>query len=1361
MEKLPEVYYFCPKYYSIPFNIMEKYPLIFALCLLELVCPFAFSQAPSNFQFKKYQVNEGLSENSVNCIMQDRKGFLWLGTKDGLNKFDGVNFTVYRSQFGKENSIGNNYIRSIVEKDDSIIYVGTDDGLYIMNRITEQFERLEDRLGIESKKISSVCKLLLTTDGDLWISTVKDGVFRYDQVENRLDIINSRNFDLTACAAWTVFEDESGCIWVGSRAGLFQYNSVNGYLEPVNGITDFGNNSNMEILAIFEDEKGNLWLGTWSDGILFYNKQQKGAVAYCGPKDKEHYITHIRTFLQYDATNLLVGADDGLYLFDTEMRKATRIDSPYDKYSLGDQNVYSLFRDREGGIWVGTYFGGLNYMNTKMMVIENYFPNYKEGNLSGKAVSQFCEDNHGNLWIATEDGGLNYFDTQTKEFQQPVNTSYHNIHPLMLVGDELWIGTFSRGVDIYNTRTKRLRNYQKSLNNVYTLDDNCIFSLYRTNAGDIYVGTTTGLNKYDFKHDRFIRIISDSISFVYDIKEDSYRNLWIAMYGNGVAKLDQNTGTWKYYSCEQNRDQPIFNSKLTGIHIDNQKRLWFSSEGRGIFLYDYATDGFTNISEKEGLPNNIVYGILDDQFGNIWVSSNKGLSSIPASLDLKQIKNYTQDDGLQSNEFNYKSSFKASDGKLYFGGINGFNCFYPQDLKAKINTVIPPVEITGLQILERSDEAMQNYILYCINSGESIRLKHDHSSLRISFVSLSYMAQNKNQYAYKLDGMDNKWNHIGNNRSVTYVNLSPGKYTFRVKASNNNNIWNETGAELTFEILPPFWLSYPAKILYVLLLLVLLYGVFFYFIRQSKRKQQKQLETYKTEQETRAFKSKIEFFTNIAHEIRTPVSLIQAPLEEIIHSGDGNRETRQNLSIIEKNSARLNVLINQLLDFRKMDATEHIINASKVDLTRHLSELYERFRKTAQSKNIDFRLILPKAPVEIISDADALTKIVGNFLTNALKYTKNKITLELQVTDSGQLCVLVADNGKGIANDQKTLIFDPFYQIPTTDMKIGTGIGLSLAKHLAEILGGNIDVQDNPGGGSIFLFTFRSLPAEQYRTEINEQTENIVATEDITYPTDEKSHILIVEDNLDMLHFIDSSLKQEYKSDTAENAATANRLITTKSYDLIIADIMMPEISGIEFVKQLRENINYSHIPIILLSAKTDNNTKIEGLNAGADVFIEKPFSILYLKAQISSLLANRRAIIDVFNRSPLASYAILTTNRNDQEFISKLNSEIDKNISESDFSIESLTDKLFISRSGLQRKLKSICGYTPGDYLRTYRLKKAAQLLLQEDARINEVAYNVGFSSPSYFTKCFIKQFGMLPKEFIRKHNKNQRNDV
>lgn len=1329
--------------------------------ILMLGCHQAASaQAPSNFQFKKYQVNEGLSENTVNCITQDRKGFLWLGTKDGLNKFDGVNFTVYRNQSGKENSIGNNYIRSIMENGDTLLYIGTDDGMYIMNRISETFERLEDKLGIGKKIIGSVCKLLLSHDGKLWIATVKDGIFQYDPSTNNLDSISSAEYNLTNCAVWTVFEDKSGCVWVGSRAGLFQYNTGNGLLEPVNGITDFGNNSNMEILDIFEDEKGNLWLGTWSDGILFYNKQQKGAIAYCGPKNKEHYITHIRAFLQYDSTTLLVGADDGLYLFSTETRKATRIDSPYDKYSLGDQNVYSLFRDREGGIWVGTYFGGLNYLNTKMMVIENYFPSYKKGNLSGKAVSQFCEDKNGNLWIATEDGGLNYFNSRTKEFQQPINTSYHNIHPLMLVGDELWIGTFSRGLDIYNTRTKRMRNHQKSLNDTCTLDDNCIFSLYRTNAGDIYVGTTTGLNKYDPKHDRFIRIVSDSISFVYDIKEDSYRNLWIAMYGNGVAKLDQYSGKWKYYSCAQNQGKPIFNSKLTGIHIDNQKRLWFSSEGRGIFLYDYATDNFTNIAEKDGLPNNIVYGILDDQFGNIWVSSNKGLSSIPANMDLKRIKNYTQEDGLQSNEFNYKSSFKASDGKLYFGGINGFNCFYPQDLKTKINTIVPPVEITGLQILEHSDEAMQNNILHCINSGKPIRLKHYHSSLRISFVSLSYMAQSKNQYAYKLDGMDAKWNHIDNNRSVTYVNLSPGKYTFRVKASNNDNIWNETGTELTFEIMPPFWLSYPAKILYVLLLILSLYAVFFYLIRRSKHKQEQQLETYKTEQETRAFKSKIEFFTNIAHEIRTPVSLIQAPLEEIIHSGDGNRETRQNLSIIEKNSERLNVLINQLLDFRKMDAAEHIVNASKVDLTRHLTELYERFRKTAQSRNIDFRLILPPNPVEIVSDADALTKIIGNFLTNALKYTNNKICLELQVMDNGQLRISVTDNGQGIANDQKALIFDPFYQIPTSDMKNGTGIGLSLAKHLAEILGGDIEIQDNPTGGAIFIFTFRSLPEEQDKPPIL-QADNIATTEkNIPETSDDKSHVLIVEDNTDMLHFMENSLKAEYRTDTAKNAIIANGLIEAKSYDLIITDIMMPDINGIDFVKHLRENINYSHIPIILLSAKTDNHTKIEGLNAGADVFIEKPFSISYLKAQISSLLLNRRSIIDVFNRSPLASYAILTTNRNDQEFISRLNNEIDKNISESDFSIESLTDKLFISRSNLQRKLKSICGYTPGDYLRTYRLKKAAQLLLQEDARINEVAYNVGFSSPSYFTKCFIKQFGMLPKEFIRKHSKNTKSN-
>ncbi|MFT3739952.1 MAG: two-component regulator propeller domain-containing protein [Breznakibacter sp.] len=1307
----------------------------------------------SNIQFRKFQVNEGLSENTATCIMQDRKGYLWLGTKDGLNKFDGINFTVYRNQ-NDEKSIGNNFIKKIVQADDHTLYIATDNGMYIMDMATETFKRLETILNLADRTITSITSLLIDKQGLLWITSMAQGVYVFDPVKIELKRIKSWEYDLTKTSIWTVFEDKSGGIWVGSRIGLLQYNPGKDLLEPVEGLIEYTTDFNKEILSIFEDPKGNLWLGTWQNGIIFYNKQRKGYSGFCGPHSKDYYITHIRAFLQYDDTNLLVGADDGLYLLNTDTKKTARVDVPYNRYSLGDQNVYSIMRDREGGIWIGTYFGGLNYLSNSVLSIEKYLPNDREGFLSGKAISQFCEDEKGNLWIATEDGGLNYFDVTTKRFSQPVQTSYHNIHPLILINNELWIGTFSRGLDVYNTITKTIRHYRNNPTKSNSINDDCVFSLYQTRSGEIYVGTTIGLNRYNPQTDDFTHIEKDSISFVYDIKEDAYHNLWVASYNKGIARRNGKTGKWTYYNQKADENDPIVNSKLTGIYIDTQKRLWLSSEGHGLFLYDYAKDRFQNISEKDGLPNNVVYGILDDQFGNIWVSSNQGLVSFPFG-DIGSQKRYTQEDGLQSNEFNYKSSLKSRNGKLYFGGINGFNCFYPQNLNNNINIVTPSVEITGMQLLGRDNESKDKLIWNAINRKEPIVLTHNQASFTISFISLSYVAQSKNQYAYMLEGADSDWNHIGNNRNVTYVNLQPGKYTFRVKASNNNGIWNQTGTKVQFEILPPFWQSAPAKILYVIVWLLLALVLVKHYVKKSKTKQQSQLEAYKAEQEMLVFKSKIDFFTNIAHEIRTPVSLIKAPLEEIIQSNDGNANTRQNLSIIEKNSERLNVLINQLLDFRKMDSSEYVVHADKVNLKKLVIELYERFRKTAQSQKIDFDIAMPeKADIWAISDSDALTKIIGNFLTNALKFTNNKIVLTLKFDADDSFMVSVADNGRGIPNELKSHIFDPFYQVHSYDNKKGTGIGLFLAKHLSEVLGGKIQITDNPGGGSIFCFQFKNLP-ESKPEQTQPFHEKPTGVPDITVTrTDSTKHLLVVEDNVDMLHFIETSMSNEYRVDTAENAAEALTLMEKSAYDVVVTDIMMPDIDGLRFTQILRDNINYSHIPIVLLSAKTDNLTKVEGLRAGADVFIEKPFSTSYLKAQISSLLANRNAIMEAFNRSPLTSYSILATNKSDQDFLNKLNEEIDSHISDSDFSIESLTDKLFISRSNLQRKLKTICGFTPGDYLRTYRLKKAASLLLENGLRINEVAFEVGFSSPSYFTKCFVKQFGILPKEFVKQHS-------
>lgn len=1317
-----------------------------------------YSRDNSDFHFKKIQVDDGLSENAVYCILQDSKGFMWFGTKDGLNRYDGNSFRAFRHNSEKPNSIGNNFIRSIIETKDNNLYIGTDAGVYIMNVVEETFKKVTSITNQGVGVTSAVNSLYEDRSGTIWIATMNQGIFKYNPKSQKLTSAELSKYNLGKTACWYIYGNLSGNIWVGTRLGLLWYNKATDKLDPIESMFNFSDNFSHEILSILEDRNGSLWLGTWYKGLCLYDKQSDSYISYLNGENSSQYVTHIRAIFQYDEKTLFIGSDDGLYLFDLETKEAKRLDMPQLEHSLSDQNVYGIYKDRENGIWIGTYFGGVNYLNPFQTNIDTYYPDHRPGTLSGKAISQFCEDPAGNLWIATEDGGINYFNAETKVITQPITTSYHNIHALLLDGEKLWIGTFSRGIDLYNIKTKSLSNYQNKSQNKNSLNDNCVFSLYKTRKGEIFAGTPEGLNIYNKASDSFTPI--DSITgFIYDIKEDDSENLWLATYGNGVIKYDSKTSKWIHYDSILTQENPIVNSKLTSIYIDNQRRILFSSEGRGIFVYDPKKDNFINISEADGLPNNVVYGILDDLFGNLWISCNKGLVCFNLSVPQNAIL-YNKEDGLQSNQFNYKSSYKTKKAKLYFGGINGFSSFYPQNLNANKNIIIPPVEITKINLLGNPEPEMENEIQIKLNKKQKIKLPYNKSSFTISYISLSYVTQTKNQYAYKLEGADSEWNYAGNNKNVTYVNLPYGKYLFKIKATNNDGLWNETGTELEIEILPPFWLSLPAKMVYIILLASLFYIVLSFYWKKNKKKQKQQLEAFKSEQETLAFKSKIDFFTTIAHEIRTPLSLITAPLEEVINKDKEDSETAQNLLIVDKNCKRLTVLVNQLLDFRKMDSTQYIVNPENIDLKELISELHERFKKTAQKKQIDLIVNLPpNENIKVNSDPDALIKIIGNLLTNALKYTKDKIVLSLIYNPDKSYTVTVEDNGRGIADGHKKLIFDPFYQVQSEDGKIGTGLGLSLAKNLTEFLGGTIEAVDNKNGGATFVFHFSDLEPSFPKIEVSDDTSKIASAEK-GHPTETNCQyrILVVEDNPDMVSFIRKSLSDKYDVDTALDATEALDSLEENNYDIIISDIMMPGIDGISFVKKLKSDIIYSHIPVILLSAKTENAIKIEGLLSGADVFIEKPFSMSYLKAQISSLLENRKTMLDAFNRSPLISYSKLASNKNDEIFLNRLNEEIEKHISDENFSVESLTDILNISRSNLQRKLKSIGDVTPGDYLRNYRLRKACKLLLETDMRINEVAYSVGFNSPSYFAKVFQKTYNMLPKEFIIKYSNDDK---
>ena len=1331
---------------------MKRLKILYTLLLLAFSVQM-FAIGNTNFRFRKIQVDEGLSENTIYCILQDSKGFMWFGTKDGLNRYDGSNFRVFRHSALNPSSLGNNFIRCMAEGADGILYIGTDIGLYIMDTVHETFTPVTLET-LEGKRLTTaVNSLFIDRDGRLWIGSMYQGIFTYEPLKQALRQVEIKDHKLGQNAVWTIYGDRSGTIWVGTRLGLLRYNAGLKELEAVEGLFSPLENSDHEVLTILEDTKGSLWLGTWSDGVRFFDRQRYYNTSYLGLQSETDYITHVRALYQYDNTHLLIGSDDGLYLFDMDSKESKRIDIPQSHYSMSDQNVYSIASDREGGIWIGTYFGGINYLDVFLLPVETYYADVKHGMLSGKAVSQFCEGANGNMWVATEDGGLNYFDVRTKQISQPIQTSYHNTHALLLDDDNLWIGTFSRGIDIYNTRTGKLVNYRSNVHDEFTLNDDCVFSLYRTKKGDIYAGTPVGLNKYDREADRFVRI-HEVTGFIYDIREDDLGNLWVATYGNGVVRLDVKAKKWRYYDQIISSDHPVVGSKLTSIYIDAQKRLIFTSEGRGIFVYDYQTDTFRNISEAEGLPNNVVYGVLDDPFGNLWLSCNKGIVCFDIQTP-DNYKLYNKEDGLQSNQFNYKSSYKTRDGKFYFGGINGFSCFYPQDLSQLQNKHVPSVVITGVRLLGDAN-GQDADIQTLLNKQQQIVFPYHKSSFTISYVSLSYQSQNKNEYAYMLEGVDKDWTPAGNNKNVTYVNLRPGEYSFKVKASNNSGVWNEEGAQINIEILPPFWLSLPAKLLYLVLSIALVYSLISYFWKKHKEKQTQQLYAFKTEQETLAFKSKIDFFTNIAHEIRTPVSLIKAPLEEVIALGEGSEDTKHNLFVIEKNCNRLSVLINQLLDFRKMDSTDYHLNPEEIDLKNYMTELYERFKKTVVSRDIEFTLSLPNHPVgSIIFDSDVLTKIIGNLLTNAMKFTSDKIIFTMIVNEDRSYTVTVEDNGKGIPDDLKKLVFDPFYQIEPDSNKVGTGIGLSLVKKLSKIVNGKVTVSDGQMGGALFSFTFSELSRElpEQKNVTDNASVDVPAEKRPEIKERDKSAVLVVDDNPEITSFIKKVLERDYIVDTALDANTAWELLEDRGYDLIISDIMMPDVDGISFTKRIKADLNYSHIPVILLSAKTENAVKIEGLRSGAEVFMEKPFSTSFLKAQILSLLENRRTILEAFNRSPLASYSILATTKGDEVFLNKLNEEIEKNLSDETFSVESLTDVLGISRSNLQRKLKAICGVSPGEYLRNYRLKKACKMLLEGDLRINEVAYYVGFSSASYFAKVFIKCYDMSPKEFIRRN--------
>lgn len=1323
-------------------------------CVLACFFITIFCQAQSveeHYYFKNLSIRNGLSQNTVNAILQDRKGFMWLGTKDGLNRYDGLSFRKFKHDAANPRSIGNSFITSLYEDFNGNIWVGTDAGVYIYYPEKEAFEEF-DCQSLEKTRIErSVSMIAGDKQGRVWIAVEAQGMFCYDARQKLL-----RNYPLSEISSnikcFTF--DSGGTLWLGFYGDGPYYSkdnlaTVHPYGSPEDGKREFEGGV---ITKIVQGNYNCLYIGSVKEGVSELNLTS-GQVRNLLAIDESGESIFCRDLLPYSDNELWIGTESGIYIYNLRTAQFIHLRaSLYDSYSLSDNAIYALYKDREEGLWIGSYFGGVDYYPRQYTYFAKYYPKNIANSLHGKRVREFCRADDGTLWIGTEDGGLNHFNPKTKEFHffEP-SAGFTNIHGLCMDGSHLWVGTFSKGLRVIDTRTGVvLRTYTEG-HTPHSLNDNSIFSICRTSAGEIYLGTLFGLLRYNRTQDNFDCIPELNGKFVYDIKEDSYGNLWLATYANGAYCYDVSARRWKNYVFDAEDEKSLPYDKVLSVFEDSYRQIWLTTQGGGFCLFHPDTETFTRYGLKDGLPNDVVYQIVEDDDRFLWLTTNNGLVRFdPKTMEMKV---FSTANGLPTNQFNYRSGFKDEAGNIYLGSINGFVAFDPRTFAE--NRQVPAVAITDFLLFNKevsvgeTDSPLKSSITF----SDKVVLTADQNSFSFRIAALSYQAPRMNKLMYKLEGFDEGWLTIGESPLVTYSNLGYGDYVFKVKASNSDGVWNEQETSLHLSILPPFYLSGWAYCFYVLFFMGCLVCVIFYFKRRNYRKQHRQMEMLEQEKEREVYHAKIDFFTNVAHEIRTPLTLIKGPLENIILKKEVDSETKEDLYIMKQNTERLLNLTNQLLDFRKTETRGFRLNFTECDVVAVLRETYFRFTSLAKQKGLDFILELPQECFMADVNQEALTKIISNLLNNGVKYASTYLRISLE-TDEKVFHIRTFNDGEMIPDTMKEEIFKPFVRLDKEDeVTTGTGIGLALSRSLAELHQGSLMMEK---GEEVNCFCL-TLPVNQDSTitlsaeNVSQVEENSCGWEQEETDTKEKKPmILVVEDNPDMLAFIRKQLTTEYSVLTAMNGIEALAVLDNHYVNLVVSDVMMPQMDGFELCKTIKSDLSYSHIPVVLLTAKTNIQSKIEGLELGADAYIEKPFSVEYLLANISSLIHNREKLRQTFAKSPFVAANTMALTKADEEFIWKLNDIIQANLHNPEFSMEDMADALKMSRSSFYRKIKGVLDLSPNEYLRLERLKQAAQLLKEGKSRVNEICYTVGFNSPSYFSKCFLKQFGVLPKDFI-----------
>ncbi|RZK21065.1 MAG: hybrid sensor histidine kinase/response regulator [Pedobacter sp.] len=1311
--------------------------LLISLLLFLMVNAPTFSQS---YTFRHYQVENGLSYNSVICSIQDKKGFLWFGTKDGLNRFDGYIFKTFRNDPDNPKSLKSNFIHALFEDKTQQIWVGTLNGLYRYDPVNESFDL------ITATRNEDIRDVRLDEQGNVWYIA---GLMlcKYNQQTKKLVKYEHRIHP----GATSISITASGDLWVSTNDGFIQrYNKIGNTFESYSVFDKSSPTISGWIEKLHDTRKGYFLIGTSNQGVKVFD-QKSLTYKDLNIKNPDRTALYARSFLEKNDEEYWIATESGLFLYNMVTGTYSNLRHEFNNpYSISDNAVYTLTKDKEGGVWAGTYFGGINYHSNQPVVFDKYFPKEGAGNLSGHAVREICNDSKGNIWVGTEDGGLNKLIQPANLFKhfKPTgdNTgiAHTNIHGLIAVGNELWIGTFERGLDVIDINSGKVIRHYRAGPGTNEMKSNFVESFLKTRAGTLFVGTASGLYRYDKLGDQF-DIVSEVPADIHysNLLEDNEGTIWAASLRSGLYFYNPIKNTSGSFTRDEQNKNSISSNAINSIFIDSKMSLWVCTEN-GLNKINRKNNKIYRYSSKDGFPSDVFYEILEDQRKNLWISTSRGLACFNPSNE--NIKTYTKANGLLSDQFNYSSAFKDSSGKMYFGSLKGMISFSPDQFRE--NYFVSPVYITGFQVFNKELEINRknSLLTQSISFTKEIRLPHDQSTFSIDFAALGYTSPETTEYRYMMEGLDKHWIYLKSNRKVYFTNLSPGTYTFKIMASNSFGAWNQGSTELKIIVDPPIWASVYALFLYSMAFILFVYLIICFWRKRLADKQIRKAELWESNKQKELYDSKLEFFTYVTHEIRTPLTLIKGPLEDVIKNSGEAPSIKDSLLTVRKNTDRLLELTDQLLDFRKTETNGFSLSFIVVNINQLLEENCFRYKSEMANKKLELDIKFSEKPLLAFADPEAINKILSNLIDNAVKYAKTKIFINVVLHDE-VFEIAIKSDGEIIPENLHDKIFEPFYRLELNKDQRGTGIGLPLARSLAELHQGTLQLSITDDEFNLFSLI---LPRRDH--DLVKTNKNLTGLEDDENEAVQKQKpvILLVEDNVEIREFIAGKLSKKFQVLQVGNGADALNLIQQTSIHLIVSDVMMPIMDGYALCNAVKNNLEYAHIPLILLTAKSTLQSKIEGLESGADAYIEKPFSPDHLLTQIQNLLASRDKIKNYFATSPLAHVNSMAYNKSDEAFLDQLNKIILENISNKSLDVELLAELMNMTRPTFYRKIKAISNLTPHELITITRLKEAAELLVVEDFKIMKIASMTGFGSQAHFARSFSKQFGMSPTEFV-----------